>query len=176
MNITNLSSIQERIKNITFAASVPKNIEQLQGKIQWNKIYFTYRRKKKQFINLWQCFEYLENINVGRILITGSNGSGKTTILGLIKEYFGDNVYLFSNYAHIFFEKNELQEYSTGEKIKSNIQELLEHIDETSVHMILFDEWNANLDTKNQIEISKYIDKLAEKNLVLEVRNKEILK
>ena len=38
----------------------------------------------------------------------------------------------------------------------------------------LFDEWNANLDEENQKEISEYIDRLAKRGLILEVRNKEV--
>lgn len=53
------------------------------------------------------------------------------------------------------------------------MEEVLDRMEDPSVRLFLFDEWNANLDEKNQKEISEYIDRLAKKGLVLEVRNKE---
>ena len=91
-----------------------------------------------------------------------------------IKEYFGDRAYLFPNHTRLFFEDSNEREYSTGQRLRANVEEVLDRMKDPSVRLFLFDEWNANLDEENQKEISEYIDRLAKKGLVLEVRNKEV--
>ena len=91
-----------------------------------------------------------------------------------IKEYFGDRAYLFPNHTRLFFEDSNEKEYSTGQRLRANVEEVLDRMKDPSVRLFLFDEWNANLDEENQKEISEYIDRLAKRGLILEVRNKEV--
>ena len=91
-----------------------------------------------------------------------------------VKERFGDQAYLFPNHTNLFFENSIGKEYSTGQRLRANVEEVLERMKDPSVRLFLFDEWNANLDEENQKEISSHIDRLAGEGLVLEVRNKEV--
>lgn len=145
---------------------------------RWENLRFSSGDGELRFKNVENFLEFLldcaEEGKYGRILITGTNGSGKTTILMRIKEDFGDRAYLFPNHTRLFFVDSNEKEYSTGQRLRANVEEVLDRMEDTSVRLFLFDEWNANLDEKNQKEISEYIDRLAKKGLVLKVRNKEV--
>ena len=148
------------------------------GAIRWENLRFSSENRKLQFKNVENFLEFLhdcaEEGKHGSILITGTNGSGKTTLLMRVKERFGDQAYLFPNHTNLFFENSIGKEYSTGQRLRANVEEVLERMKDPSVRLFLFDEWNANLDEENQKEISSHIDRLAGEGLVLEVRNKEV--
>lgn len=176
--VTELVGIREKVRNIDHAASAVEKENQYHGTIRWENLRFSSGDVELRFENVENFLEFLkdcaEEERYGRILITGTNGSGKTTVLMRIKEYFGDRAYLFPNHTRLFFEDSNERAYSTGQRLRANVEEVLDRMKDPSVRLFLFDEWNANLDEENQKEISEYIDRLAKKGLVLEVRNKEV--
>lgn len=176
--LTEMFGIKEKINNIEMASKKIDCPEKYYGKINWADLSFSFHNQYQKFNCLEEFLRFLdENIKnhiSGRLVIKGKNGSGKTTLLMLIKQHYGNDAYLFPNHTRLFFKANDDKEYSTGQKIRVNIEELLENNIQKQVKIFLFDEWNANLDMQNQKEISKYIEHLASDKLILEVRNKEI--
>lgn len=176
--VTELVGIREKVRNIDHAASAVEKENQYHGTIRWENLWFSSGDVELRFENAENFLEFLkdcaEEERYGRILITGTNGSGKTTVLMRIKEYFGDRAYLFPNHTRLFFEDSNEKEYSTEQRLRTNVEEVLDRMKDPSVRLFLFDEWNANLDEENQKEISEYIDRLAKRGLILEVRNKEV--
>ncbi|MET3740638.1 hypothetical protein [Faecalicatena orotica] len=176
--LTELVGIKEKINNINDALKKVEHPEKYYGTIQWNNISFFICGRENIFCNLEECMNFLaERVNngvPGRLVIKGKNGSGKTTLLMLIKEYFGNDAYLFPNHTRLYFEKNDVKEYSTGQRFRANIEDLIKNNIQSQVKLILFDEWNANLDIRNQAAVSEYIDQLATTLVVVEVRNREL--
>jgi len=104
----------------------------------------------------------------GRLTIRGDNGSGKSTILMLIKEALAKRAFFLPTHNQLSF-LSETNKYSTGESLKNRLLEILEKVD---ADVLLLDEWDANLDKENQERLSSLIDELSTKKCVIEVRHR----
>ncbi|PXX70533.1 ABC-type multidrug transport system, ATPase and permease components [Pseudomonas sp. LAMO17WK12:I10] len=99
----------------------------------------------------------------GRFLVSGKNGSGKSSFLKLIKSEFAESILLPN---HVSFHETDAP-LSTGE---SQVQKLL-HVLNQKARIILLDEWDANLDSQNKIRIGNILSQKAEEILIIEVRH-----
>jgi ABC-type transport system involved in cytochrome bd biosynthesis fused ATPase/permease subunit len=104
----------------------------------------------------------------GRITLRGENGSGKSTVLGLVKQSLCERAFLLPTHSHLNFT-SEKNKYSTGETLKKRLVEIL---DKVEVDVLLLDEWDANLDKENRQILSDLIDQIAEVKCVIEVRHR----
>lgn len=104
----------------------------------------------------------------GRLTLRGENGSGKSTALMLIKNALAKRAFLLPTHSQLSFT-SETNKYSTGESLHNRLLEILEKVD---VDVLLLDEWDANLDTENQIRLSELIDQISDKKCVIEVRHR----
>lgn len=101
----------------------------------------------------------------GRFLITGGNGSGKSSLLKLIKQknpaaiLWGPGVVLGT----------ETVNGSVGEQHLHILQAILDNRQES---LLLLDEWDSALDHANTEAINQQLDLLANSNIILEVRHK----
>lgn len=137
-----------------------ENHDVLMDRINLDKIFI------KQQIDGLTTKDLLNNIpSLGRVTLNGDNGSGKTSLLLMIKAlHKQDAFYLPSKHDLLFnLDKNQL---STGQLA---IKVLKEIKDKVETPIILLDEWDANLDKKNRQEFSLLIDELALKHCVIEV-------
>lgn len=106
--------------------------------------------------------------NNGRVTIRGENGSGKSTMLMLIKNALAKRAFFLPTHNHLSFV-SETNKYSTGESLKKRLVEILERVD---VDVLLLDEWDANLDKDNQENLSALIDEISIKKCIIEVRHR----
>lgn len=104
----------------------------------------------------------------GRLTLRGDNGCGKSTALMLLKEKLAMDAFILPTQNRLTFMA-EASGYSTGESLKSLLDEILE---EVKADVLLLDEWDANLDKDNQEKLSSLIDIWAEKKCVIEVRHR----
>ncbi|MCY1296116.1 FeS assembly ATPase SufC [compost metagenome] len=105
-----------------------------------------------------------ERLSCGRYLVSGSNGSGKSSLLKVLKAKSQCSAMLTPSTN--FLEIN--QELSTGE----TQLEQLRNLANLSPKILLLDEWDANLDKDNTNIINKEIEKISSKIAVIEVRHK----
>lgn len=105
-----------------------------------------------------------QKVKKGRFLISGVNGAGKSSLLKLIKQTHSDSI-LVSPDSSLLEEKDSIG--SSGE----NQKKLLESLIAYQVNMFLFDEWDANLDTKNTIEIDRLLNKVSNNRVIIEIRH-----
>jgi ABC-type bacteriocin/lantibiotic exporter with double-glycine peptidase domain len=101
----------------------------------------------------------------GRLLISGVNGAGKSSLLLLLNERLPDSLYLPSSPN---LEIGEVSPVSTGQ----NLRRHLDYLFAQSSPVVLLDEWDANLDGDNRSQISSFIDVAARTRLVVEVRHR----
>lgn len=108
------------------------------------------------------------NTTNGRTLITGPNGAGKSTWLKLKKEELGEKAIYVPAKMDVFF-KDISDEMSTGQRAMA----ILNHVDEAKYENLVFllDEWDANLDVENRALLHAVVDRIAQNNLVYEVRH-----
>jgi|GEM_PF-1339259 len=103
----------------------------------------------------------------GRLTIRGENGAGKSTALMMVKHALGDRAFFLPTHNQLSFSGEDLK-HSTGESLKNRLLEILAKVE---AHVLLLDEWDANLDTENSEYLSQLIDEIASSKCVIEVRH-----
>lgn len=148
----------------------------LERKVKWNKLMLSFSTAAPdQSVSLaypqpiQSHVQFLQNAKPsGRYTIRGENGSGKSTMLMLIKNALAKRAFFLPTHNHLSFV-SETNKYSTGESLKKRLVEILEKVD---VDVLLLDEWDANLDKENQESLSSLIDELSIKKCIIEVRHR----
>lgn len=137
--------------------------EHIEQRIRWDKIHVTFNADHISSRALIGALPVK-----GRYTIKGENGSGKSSLLLLLKMLKGQEaVYLPVKHDLLFqLSKNG---FSTGQFAHKALNELLGN-PEASV--VLLDEWDANLDAVNQKQLSELIDQIAQEKCVVEVRHR----
>ncbi|ODI90265.1 hypothetical protein BFR91_17540 [Acinetobacter pittii] len=103
----------------------------------------------------------------GRFTLRGGNGSGKTTLLYYLKDIFGEEAILMpADHGQLMWGINGTN-WSTGQLAITTINQL-KHQQE---NILMLDEWDANLDSQNKLEINKLLDNISERKIVIEVRH-----
>ena len=165
----NLSDKVRRTRQLSVSLSL-ENASAAVGKITWKSIRLAAQGREC----VLDCFEdlrkYTDGYANGRYTITGDNGSGKTTILGKAKQELKERACFLPNKSKMLFE-NDLgqKEFSAGEKLAANLQEILPNLQADSVTVLLLDEWSANLDAANIKRIDKLIQNASEHFCIIEV-------
>lgn len=146
------------------------------NRIEWNAISITENNKTLDIDSLDNFLKIINlNQQIGRITIQGKNGSGKTSIMNLLKQSLGDKAIYLPTNSQLLFENTLESTLSTGQQFKVRFDEVLNYL-LTRINLkpqvILLDEWDANLDMENLKIISDKIDILAKQALVVEIRHK----
>ncbi|EFU76533.1 hypothetical protein HMPREF0381_1530 [Lachnoanaerobaculum saburreum DSM 3986] len=137
--------------------------------IQFNLIKIKKNSKSIEIKNMKKLSEFIQKEKNGRITICGENGSGKSTILAVLKEKLGDDAYLFSQYLNLYFDGSDSDSKSSGEEVVIKLENILNKV---YVKYLLLDEWDANLDKHNISILSSKIDDVAKHKLIIEVRHR----
>jgi len=168
----NLNDKVRRTKQLSANLDFENTDSKIGGIISWGKIFIEKDGDKQILESIDSLNKATNSYSIGRFIITGGNGCGKTTLLSKIKEKFGDNAFLLPNQSKMAFEHDEQQkEYSTGERTIKNLNELSEKVcnGDKEISVLLLDEWNANLDKGNTELINFGINSLSEKICIIEV-------
>lgn len=112
-----------------------------------------------------QAIEKINNCAHGRFTIRGENGTGKSTLLLRLKSCLGKKSFYLPGKDSQYY--NQKYKGSTGQLIKSKLLE----VSKEKFQYLLLDEWDANLDRKNTLQLDEYIDELAKSICVVEVRH-----
>lgn len=102
---------------------------------------------------------------VGRYLISGSNGSGKSSILKYIKSRHDDALLIGPGISL----GNDLSLGSTGQNQMHQIESSLN----SDSFIILLDEWDSNLDEYNVNKVNSMISEASKSKVIIEVRHKK---
>ncbi len=130
----------------------------------------------------------------GRILVRGSNGMGKSSLLVAMKAQLGTQAFYWPTSDKLSFDflKARSQEddepdddnaadesashnpkssgFSSGEKQLRSLQEISAR---TQAKVYLLDEWDANLDSKNRIAAEQLVAGLATRAIVVEISHRD---
>lgn len=117
--------------------------------------------------------EKVVNINlegIGRVLIKGENGSGKTSLLAIMKEKYRDKaVYYNPRFTLAWEDVEDTQHMSQGQKTMMEIEKLKK----TTADYILLDEWDAFLDDDNMEKADNILQELSNFKSIIEVRHRK---
>jgi ABC-type bacteriocin/lantibiotic exporter with double-glycine peptidase domain len=122
--------------------------------------------------NVINSMEFLKNIDkhkVGLFKIIGDNGSGKTSLLMLIKNTLGDKAFILPAHHNLEMITDQNKHYSTGEKMSEIIKIIF---NDQAIEVMLLDEWDANLDRINNQKIISELQELSKTKLIVEVSHK----
>lgn len=100
----------------------------------------------------------------GRVLITGDNGSGKSSLIKTLKSLEKNSV-IISPESEFNFQQIKA---STGQRQLEKINFFLQE----DFNVIFLDEWTANLDTANINMINNLLNEAATRMLIIEVVHK----
>lgn len=103
-----------------------------------------------------------------RILVTGPNGAGKTTFLLTLKERYGKDAFYLPSQSDLSLSLDKAA--STGEQKLGELGALCAM--KALPELVLLDEWDANLDSRNRSAADGMIEALAKRSLVIEVRHR----
>ena len=117
----------------------------------------------------------------GRILVRGSNGSGKSSLLVALKARLGSQAYYWPTSDKLAFalsvstasdddEAPAANGFSSGERQLKSLQEI---VSRTSAAVYLLDEWDANLDAKNRASAEVLVAQLANRSVVVEISHRD---
>lgn len=112
--------------------------------------------------------EDLKHVQQGRFTIRGANGSGKSTLLLILKKFFGESAIMLPAHHGRLVWRNDSLGLSTGQKTLQQIRELVSRND---VRVLLFDEWDANLDRDNSEAINQLLNEISLRLVVVEIRH-----
>lgn len=141
-----------KIVNTTFPTNVPDDHVSLAG--------------PQSIASYQELLEYTSR--AGRVTLRGENGAGKSTLLMLIKNSLSERAFFLPTQNQLSF-LSQTNKYSTGESLRNRLIEIIDRVD---VDVLLLDEWDANLDHDNQVQLSLLIDELSQKKCVIEVRHR----
>jgi ABC-type multidrug transport system fused ATPase/permease subunit len=148
------------------------------NRIKENEIDIMLENKPFNYTSFDQFIKTIAGMKSGRITLQGANGSGKTTLINLIKAEFHDRAFYLPTNSRLAFEKTLDNTHSTGQKVKSHLDELKSMLldssnsDKTPKQILLLDEWDANLDAKNKEQISAMLDAFSKNYCIIEIRHK----
>lgn len=164
-DITNFINIKSRIQNMVESLDITKIISPARNS-SMKPIYANGMIIEKYH----DVLDLITTNSTGRFTITGQNGSGKTTLLYYLLEELKERAIFVPTSPRELDWITKLENLSTGQQIY-NI--LSTEIIAESTKVILLDEWDANLDYKNKIEIDCLIDQLSQHQVIIEVIHKK---
>lgn len=104
----------------------------------------------------------------GRYTICGSNGSGKTALMLVLKAELGEKaIYMPAGEPGLFWP-SEAGNVSTGQHVMRGLRSLI--ADSEATHLLL-DEWDANLDKSNVQTLDAALETESRYRVVVEVRH-----
>jgi ABC-type transport system involved in cytochrome c biogenesis ATPase subunit len=128
----------------------------------------------------------------GRVLVRGSNGTGKSTLLAALKAQIKNRAYYWPTTDRLAFrfaaqanldEAQVLEDddearsrsskqagFSSGERQLRSLEEIVHH---TDAAIYLLDEWDANLDPSNRAMADALVQQLAHRARVVEVSHRD---
>lgn len=171
MHLGKLKSIYKAIMPGSFA------MDSMEAKITWPKISISENASTScNPVDLQNVPETVASFDAllqkasssCRLTLRGDNGCGKSTALMMLKEKLAKHAFFLPTQNQLTF-MGEAKGYSTGESLKSLLDEILEQV---KADVLLLDEWDANLDKDNQEKLSSLIDAWAMKKCVIEVRHR----
>lgn len=167
--ITSYTSMKARYLGLK-KEIVPVKSNHYTMRINENLIKIDYDGTKHKLI-LNKCIEQAKQAESGLWSITGQNGSGKSTTLKALKQELGDAAYYLPAKHNLNFGKSD-DRLSTGQKLIAQLKEIFK---DTTVKVLLLDEWDANLDASNRTSIMNHIKEISRNILVIQVSHRGVI-
>lgn len=167
---TQWNGLRTRLIGIISALRIPECKDDYVGNIKWRQINVINDTSCIEISSIKTIRQITNEYNPCRVTIRGGNGTGKSSLLALIKEALGEQAFLLPPHSDMFFEFINEMSLSTGEKMLLALNEIGKI---NNIRVLLLDEWDANLDSNYLNSISQQIHELSGKVCVVEVRHRD---
>lgn len=163
-------SFKSRVQVVNEILATPRKNPRdvLEPRIHWPGISFSVNHTDLAPVRSLKNLIDLIHTLPGRITLRGENGTGKSTLLLLLKAHLKERAFYLPTHHHLQF-RAKTRTRSTGQRLVAQIEELQKQM---PTKIFLLDEWDANLDVKNVERISRILDQLAAGSCVVEVRHR----
>ncbi len=161
------NTLKTRLEGLQSALIITEPINA--GTISWNRIKAEKDNTVIHIDSINSIQDITQDYSPGRITLRGDNGTGKSSLLALIKEQLGEKAFLLPPHSDMFFEFSSNKSLSTGEKIIASLEEIKKR---EKLQLLLLDEWDANLDKNHIVNISEKLNELAKEICIIEVRHR----
>lgn len=130
-----------------------------------------FRHSEKGVLHVASIDDLLEQVgtSAGRLTIRGPNGTGKSTVLQILKDRLANKAYYLPAHHQLFFDGLDA-DASTGQ---ATLRQLSLIQQDSQIKVLLLDEWDANLDQKNRTAQDQKIKELSHYISVIEVTHRE---
>ena len=163
-------AVRAKIDGLFENSTRVSNSVEYSGTVTWSDISASDGKNPISLNSETGLIELINKRKFGRITFRGRNGSGKSSLLFVLKDHLGEKAFLFPTSTRLVFKSTSELSLSQGETTIRALKEIKNFTPRPSV--LLLDEWDANLDLKFQEEISGEIDNLAKELCVVEVRHR----
>jgi len=158
--LSQLFLVRTRMRNLEIFVDGLEKYEMRKTSLQ---AIFIYNNGKR-----WHPCELIEalqqkNLPYGRFMVTGTNASGKSTFLKIIKDLVADSLLLTPEIHFLDFSSG----LSTGQGQAKEIENSIS----MAPAVLMLDEWDANLDEGNCKRIDQLLQKASRQMLIIEVRH-----
>lgn len=166
--ITSYGSLSARFGGLQRILSRLPTID-VYSRVKMDQIQYTHSVKGPLQIDSIEHLIEQVATTAGRLTIRGPNGTGKSTVLKMLKDKLGDQAYYLPAHHQLFFDELD-RDASTGQATLRQLQIVQQ---DNQINVLLLDEWDANLDPVNRAIQDDKIRELAESIAVIEVTHRE---
>lgn len=131
--------------------TVPDTVNLL-NRVDFSKLQFSRNDQSRVVSSMEEALDQLPIC--GRITVSGANGSGKTSLLLLFKQHFGDSAFYWSAGSRVLPVSSRTG--STGQQALHTILDA----EVRGYRVLLLDEWNANLDPAAEAVAAACLERL----------------
>lgn len=161
------NSLKTRLEGLKSALNITESVKV--GTISWKRIKAEKDNAVIHIDSIDSIQAITQDYSPGRTTLRGDNGTGKSTLLALIKEQVSETAFLLPPHSDMFFEFSSNKSLSTGEKIIASLEAIKKS---GTLQLLLLDEWDANLDKNHIVTISEKLNELAKEICIIEVRHR----
>ncbi len=170
-SFTRWKGISKQLNDLSLSLLKPYTHTNPGYNIKFNGLSFSENDNMAFFKSPEEFISHVITKKIGRITIRGKNGKGKSVLMCKLNcELLEQNkeTFYLPNKSRLSFDP-PTEKLSSGEKTKEELKQIL---NDKTLNYILLDEWDANLDRENMIQISQIIEEAAKNRCIIEIRHR----
>lgn len=160
---------RQQLKELENVILESELINNSRGFVQLDKIEIMSSASVPVNSTIENLYEYISEQKLGRFTLRGKNGTGKSTLLTLLKESLKERAFFLpTHYADLKF-KNDFLNHSDGNRLLTLFNEIAQM---DQIEFLILDEWDANLDKENLSALDLVIQDLSRTKVIIESRHR----
>jgi ABC-type multidrug transport system fused ATPase/permease subunit len=135
--------------------------------VEWQSLAFLKQGVVERMRGIESLLALIGQFRPGRHMVLGPAGSGKTTLMLLLKAHYPSQCFYFPGQNTLVFDGKTEALFDPVEKLIACLQQIRQH---SEGGIILLDDWDVYLDAWNAEQVSQIIDDISQVRCVIETR------